>query len=70
LFAGVVDVVMCSQFFYWMEVELMFVEVVWILWSGGVFVVYDYDWPLVVYWEVEVAFEELLVWVGWLRSGL
>ena len=36
---------------------------------GGVFAAYDYDWPPVVHWEVEAAFEELLRRVGRLRSG-
>ena len=36
-------------------------EVARILRPGGVFAAYDYDWPPVVHWEVEAAFEELLV---------
>jgi SAM-dependent methyltransferase len=57
---GVADVVACSQSFHWMEPEPVLAEVARILRPGGVFAAYDYDWPPVVHWEVEAAFEELM----------
>jgi SAM-dependent methyltransferase len=67
--AGVADVVTCSQSFHWMEPEPTLAEAARILRPGGVFAAYDYDWPPVVHWEVDAAFEELLLRVGRLRSG-
>ena len=59
------DVVTCSQSFHWMEAEPTLAEAARILRPGGVFAAYDYDWPPVVDWEVEAAFEELLrAWAG------
>ena len=66
---GVADIVTCSQSFHWMEPEPTLAEAARILRPGGVFAAYDYDWPPVVHWEVEAAFEELLLRVGRLRSG-
>ena len=63
------DVVTCSQSFHWMEPEPTLAEAARILRPGGVFAAYDYDWPPVVHWEVEAAFEELLLRVGRMRSG-
>jgi SAM-dependent methyltransferase len=57
---GAVDIVTCSQSFHWMEPEPTLAEVARILRPGGLFAAYDYDWPPVVNWEVEQAFEELL----------
>ena len=54
------DVVTCSQSFHWMEPGPTLAEVARILRPGGVFAAYDYDWPPVVHWEVEAAFEEML----------
>ena len=58
------DIVTCSQSFHWMEPGPTLAEVARILRTGGIFAAYDYDWPPVVHWEVEAAFEELLVRVG------
>jgi len=58
--AGAADVVTCSQSFHWMEREPTLAEAARILRPGGVFAAYDYDWPPIVRWEVEAAFEELL----------
>ena len=66
---GVADIVTCSQSFHWMEAEPTLAEAARILRPGGVFAAYDYDWPPVVHWEVEAAFEEMLRRVGRLRSG-
>jgi SAM-dependent methyltransferase len=57
---AVADVVTCSQSFHWMEPEPTLAEAARILRPGGLFAAYDYDWPPVVHWEVEAAFEELL----------
>lgn len=62
------DIVTCSQSFHWMEPGPTLAEVARILRPGGVFAAYDYDWPPVVHWEVEAAFEELLVRVGGSRK--
>jgi SAM-dependent methyltransferase len=57
---GGADVVTCSQALHWMEPEPTLAEAARLLRPGGVFAAYDYDWPPVVGWEVESAFEELL----------
>jgi SAM-dependent methyltransferase len=54
------DLVTCSQALHWMEPEPTFAEAARLLRPGGVFAAYDYDWPPVVNWEVESAFEEVL----------
>ena len=53
------DIVTCSQSFHWMDPEPTLTEVARILRPGGVFAAYDYDWPPVVHWEIERAFDEL-----------
>ena len=58
------DIVTCSQSFHWMEPGPTLAEIARILAPGGVFAAYDYDWPPVVHWEVEAAFEELIARVG------
>lgn len=57
---GEADLVTCSQALHWMEPEPTFAEAARLLRPGGVFAAYDYDWPPVVNWEVESAFEEVL----------
>ena len=57
---GSVDVVTCSQSLHWMEPEPTYAEAARILRPGGVFAAYDYDWPPVVHWEVDAAFDELM----------
>jgi ubiquinone/menaquinone biosynthesis C-methylase UbiE len=57
---GEADIVTCSQALHWMEPEPTLTEAARILRPGGVFAAYDYDWPPIVGWEVEAAFEELL----------
>jgi SAM-dependent methyltransferase len=56
---GAADIVTCSQSFHWMDPEPTLAEVARILRPGGLFAAYDYDWPPVVHWEVERAFNEL-----------
>lgn len=53
------DVVTCSQSFHWMEPGPTLAEVNRILRPGGVFAVYDYDWPPVCGAQAELAFLEL-----------
>ena len=65
---GTADIVTCSQSFHWMESEPTLVEAARILRPGGVFAAYDYDWPPVVHWEVEAAFEEMVERVGMKRA--
>jgi SAM-dependent methyltransferase len=57
---GTADLVTCSQSFHWMEPQPTLVEAARILRPGGLFAAYDYDWPPVVHWEVEAAFEEMI----------
>jgi SAM-dependent methyltransferase len=58
--SGEADLVTCSQALHWMAPEPTFAEAARLLRPGGVFAAYDYDWPPVVNWEVEAAFEEVL----------
>ena len=60
LAGGEADIVTCSQALHWMEPEPTFAEAARLLRTGGVFAAYDYDWPPVVNWEVEAAFDEVL----------
>jgi SAM-dependent methyltransferase len=62
------DIVTCSQSFHWMEPEPTLAEAARILRPGGVFTAYDYDWPPVVHWEVEAAFEEMVKRLGMRRA--
>jgi SAM-dependent methyltransferase len=57
---GEADLVTCSQALHWMEPEPTFAEAARLLRPGGVFAAYDYDWPPIVGWEVEAAFEDVL----------
>jgi SAM-dependent methyltransferase len=66
---GAADIVTCSQSLHWMEPEPTFAEVARILRPGGVFAAYDYDWPPLCHWEVELAFSELVRRVGEARRG-
>jgi SAM-dependent methyltransferase len=65
---GTADVVTCSQSFHWMDPVSTLAEAARILRHGGVFAAYDYDWPPVVHWEVEAAFEEMIKRVGMARA--
>jgi len=56
---GTADIVTCSQSFHWMEPKPTLAEAARILRPGGVFAAYDYDWPPVVHWEIELAFDEM-----------
>jgi Methylase involved in ubiquinone/menaquinone biosynthesis len=54
------DVITCSQSFHWMNPDLTLNEVSRLLKKGGIFAVYDYDWPPVCNWEVELEYNKLL----------
>lgn len=54
--SGSAQVVTCSQSFHWMEPQATLAEAARILKPGGVFAVYDCDWPPIVGWEVEAAY--------------
>lgn len=53
------DLVICGQALHWMEPDGTFAEAARILRPGGVFAVYDYDWPPVTpFWEVNALYDE------------
>jgi len=54
------DVVTISQAFHWMDIPSTLDEVWRILKPGGVFAVYDCDWPPCVDWMVEQAQDALV----------
>lgn len=51
------DIVTVSQALHWMAPEPTFAEVARILRPGGLLAAYDCDWPPVVQWEAEAAYE-------------
>jgi len=53
------DIITCSQSFHWMNPEGTLNEVSRILKKGGVFAVYDCDWPPVCNWEAELEYKKL-----------
>ena len=65
---GAADIVTASQSFHWMEHVSTLAEAARILRPSGVFAAYDYDWPPVVHWEVEAAFEEMIQRLGLRRA--
>ncbi|MCC6575399.1 MAG: class I SAM-dependent methyltransferase [Planctomycetes bacterium] len=54
------DVVTCAQALHWMEPGPTFAEIARILRPGGVFAAYDCDWPPVLHWQVQSAYEDCL----------
>lgn len=54
------DLVTCSQSFHWMEPQVTLKEVQRILRPGGVFAVYDCDWPPAVGMRSEQAWSHLM----------
>ncbi|MCL2300921.1 MAG: class I SAM-dependent methyltransferase [Firmicutes bacterium] len=56
---GCADVVTISQAFHWMDIPSTLDEVWRILKPGGVFAVYDADWPPCVDWMVEKEYRAL-----------
>ncbi|OPJ58644.1 class I SAM-dependent methyltransferase [Clostridium chromiireducens] len=63
-----VDIVTCSQSFHWMNPETTLNEVSRILKDGGVFAVYDCDWPPVCNWEAELEYNKLFEKVNEIES--
>jgi ubiquinone/menaquinone biosynthesis C-methylase UbiE len=57
------DLLTCSQSFHWMNPETTLREADRILKPGGVFAVYDCDWPPVCLWEAEQAYVQLFDFV-------
>jgi len=55
------DIVTISQAFHWMDIPSTLEEVYRILKPGGVFAVYDCDWPPCVDWAVEQAESALVL---------
>lgn len=53
------DVITCSQAFHWMDPETTLNEVSRVLKEGGVFAVYDYDWPPICSLEAEMEYQKL-----------
>jgi len=62
------DVITCSQSFHWMNPEMTINEVSRILKRGGVFAVYDCDWPPVCNWEAELEYQKLFEKVKGIES--
>jgi len=50
------DIVTCSQSFHWMEPQSTLKEIHSILRTGGVFAVYDHDWPPIITSEIEAEY--------------
>jgi len=57
--SGIADIITCSQSFHWMEPESTLREVDRLLKPGGVFAVYDCDWPPVCNASLDSAYQEL-----------
>ena len=53
------DIITCSQSFHWMNPETTLNEVSRILKRGGIFAVYDCDWPAVCNWKAELEYHKL-----------
>lgn len=54
---GIADIIVCSQSFHWMTPDITLREVNRLLSPGGIFATIDYDWPPVMKWEAEVAYQ-------------
>jgi SAM-dependent methyltransferase len=53
------DIVTAAQSFHWMEPASTLAEIARILRPGGLFAVYDYDWPPALNWELEQVYQEI-----------
>jgi ubiquinone/menaquinone biosynthesis C-methylase UbiE len=58
------DIVTCSQSFHWMEPNSAIKEVSRILKTGGIFAVYDCDWPPLFKYEADSEYETLFHYVN------
>jgi ubiquinone/menaquinone biosynthesis C-methylase UbiE len=56
---GCADIVTASQSFHWMEPTSTLAEIARILRPGGIFAAYDYDWPPVILWELDLLSQQL-----------
>jgi ubiquinone/menaquinone biosynthesis C-methylase UbiE len=63
------DIITCSQSFHWMEPISTLREVNRLLRSGGVFAVYDCDWPPCSFKNADKAYEKLFTKVHALDTG-
>lgn len=57
--SGSIDIITCSRSFHWMNPETTLNEAARILKEGGIFAVYDCDWPPVCNWEAEFEYIKL-----------
>ena len=53
------DIVTCAQSLHWMEPTSTLAEVARILRPGGLFAAYDYTWPPILNWELELVYQEV-----------
>lgn len=63
-----VDIITASQSFHWMNPETTLKEVARLLKVGGIFAVYDCDWPPVCNWEAELEYNKLFEKVNEIES--
>ncbi len=54
-----IDICASSQSFHWMEPQSTLQEVNRVLAPGGIFLIYDRDWPPSFDWQLELAYREL-----------
>jgi SAM-dependent methyltransferase len=66
--AGAADIVTCGQSLHHAEPAGTMAEIGRVLRPGGVFAAYDYDWPPMVHWEANRAFEAFIDGVRALRA--
>ena len=57
--SGCADIVTAAQSFHWMEPASTLAEIARLLRPGGLFAVYDYDWPPALNWELEQVYQEI-----------
>jgi SAM-dependent methyltransferase len=65
---GAADIVTCAQSLHHTEPAGTLAEIGRILRAGGVFAAYDYDWPPIVHWEANRAFDAFIDGVRGLRT--
>ncbi|MHB1627877.1 MAG: class I SAM-dependent methyltransferase [Bacilli bacterium] len=58
--SGAADIMTCSQSFHWMEPASTLKEASRVLRKGGIFAVYDCDWPPTVHWDIEDQYIRLM----------
>ena len=56
---GCADIVTAAQSFHWMEPTATLAEIARILRPGGLFAAYDYDWPPIFHWELDLLAQEI-----------